>query len=109
MISRRLVLAAAMATLFGTTVSSATAAERNVTVMNVGEMCSGCVKKITARLTQLPEVAGVKCDIAKKTVAVTPKSGTLSARALWEAMDEIGKSPKRLVDATGTYTAKPAN
>ncbi|MBN8624743.1 MAG: cation transporter [Planctomycetes bacterium] len=77
--------------------------------MDVGEMCGGCVKKITARLSQMPEVAAVKCDIARKTVTVTPKSDGISSRVLWDAMNEIGKTPKKLVDATGTYTAQPQN
>lgn len=77
------------------------------TVMTVGEMCGGCVKKITARLTQMPEVADVMCDLAAKSVTVTPKAGGVSARALWEAMDEIGKTPVKLVDATSEYTEKP--
>jgi len=85
------------------------AAESVRTVITVAEMCGGCVKKISARLTELSNVADVKCDVATKTVTVTPKSAGISARVLWEAMDEIGKEPKQLVDATGTHTTKPQN
>lgn len=109
MLSRRIFLTAALLAVFCAPNSPVVAAESNATVMKVGEMCGGCVKKITARLTQLPEVAGVTCDIAKKSVTVSAKEGVVSARALWEAMDEIGKTPKQLVDATGTYTSKPQN
>ncbi|MBL9081749.1 MAG: cation transporter [Planctomycetales bacterium] len=89
--------------------ASLSAAEPASTVITVGEMCGGCVKKISARLSELSNVADVKCDPVKKTVTVTPKPVGISARVLWEAMDEIGKSPKLLVDAIGTYTTKPQN
>lgn len=77
------------------------------TVMTVGEMCGGCVKKITARLKQMPNLVEVKCDIAKKTVTVVPGDGGPSPRALWDAMEEIGKRPIRMVTASGTFTEKP--
>ncbi len=109
MISRRLFASAMLAFAVCISGSLASAAESTATVMDVGEMCGGCVKKITARLSQMPEVASMNCDIAKKTVTVTPKSAGISARALWDAMDEIGKTPKKLVDATGTYTQQPQN
>jgi len=85
------------------------AAEPAPTVMTVSEMCGGCVKKISARLAQMPEVADVTCDVAAKSVTVTLKAGGVSARTLWEAMDEIGKTPVKLVDGSGTYTEKPQN
>ncbi len=37
---------------------------------------------------------------------VLPPSG---AKALWEAMAEIGKTPTKLVDASGTHTSPPQN
>lgn len=89
--------------------SSAVAAEPATVVMNVGEMCGGCVKKITARLSKMPEVATIQCSIPKKSVTVVPKAGGVSSKAIWEAMAEIGKTPTKLVDATGTYTQKPQN
>lgn len=80
-----------------------------VMVVTVGEMCGGCVKKITAKLQPLPEVADVKCNIAAKTVAVTPSAQGLSPRKLWEAMAAVGKTPKKLVTPEGTFTEKPRN
>lgn len=87
----------------------AQAASPSDTVVNVGEMCGGCVKKITARLNQMPEIASFQCDIAKKTVTVTPAAAGLSPRVLWEALEEIGKKPVTMVGPAGTFTTKPAN
>lgn len=85
------------------------AAEPSPVVMNVGEMCGGCVKKITARLSKMPEIATIQCSIPKKSVTVTPRAGGVSSKALWEAMVEIGKTPTKLVDASGTHTSAPQN
>lgn len=78
------------------------------TVITVGEMCGGCVKKIEKKLKPMEGVAGVRCDIKAKTVTVVPKPKVaLSAKTLWEAMEEIGKTPKKLVGPSGTFTEKP--
>ena len=78
------------------------------TVMTVGEMCGGCVTNINAKLKPMSDVANVSCDIAKKTVTVTPATGkTLSPKVLWEAMESIGKTPKSLLGPSGTFKAKP--
>ena len=78
------------------------------TVMTVGEMCGGCVKKIEKKLKPMDGVASVRCDIQAKTVTVHPKPKvTLSAKTLWEAMAEIGKTPQKLVGPGGTFTEKP--
>jgi mercuric ion binding protein len=106
-IPRRAFLAAFAVTL----VSAATvpAAERSSnTVMTVSEMCGGCVKRITGKLETLQGVASIQCDVKTKTVTVVPESGeTLSARTLWEAMEEISKTPRKLVGPSGTFTSKP--
>ena len=78
------------------------------TVVTFGEMCGGCVKRINARLTTMPEIAGVKCDVATKSATVTPGTSGVSPRVLWEALEEIGKTPVKLVGPTGTFTTKPA-
>lgn len=84
------------------------AAPSQNTVITVGEMCGGCVKSITARLNKLPDIAAVQCDIKTKTVTVVPRDGkSLSPRTLWEAMAEIGKTPKKLVAPAGSFTSKP--
>ena len=78
------------------------------TVMTVGEMCGGCVKKIEKKLKPMEGVAGVRCDIKARTVMVVPEPKVvLSAKMLWEAMAEIGKTPKKLVGPSGTFTEKP--
>ena len=41
------------------------------TVITVGEMCGGCVKRIEAKLKPVDAIAGVRCDVQKKTVTVT--------------------------------------
>lgn len=80
------------------------------TVMTVKEMCGGCVKKITKHLQPLEGIASIECDIKTKTVKVTPKAGvTLSPKLLWTEMDEIGKTPTKLVGPSGTFNSKPKN
>lgn len=87
---------------------AAESAKKTNTVITVGEMCGGCVKRITAALEKMPDINDIKCDVKTKTVTVTPKKGkTLSPRALWEEMEKIGKRPTKLVGPSGTYTSKP--
>lgn len=77
-------------------------------VITVGEMCGGCVKKIEKKLKPMEGVAAVRCDIKAKTVTVVPKPEVrLAPLALWTAMEEIGKTPKKMVTPEGTYTKKP--
>jgi len=79
------------------------------TEMVVGEMCGGCVKKITARLKQMPEIATIQCDIKTKTVTVVPQANkSISAHVLWDAMAQIGKTPSKLTGPSGTFTSQPA-
>ncbi len=93
-------------------VASAAAAEdkplKTATVMTVGEMCGGCVKKIEKKLKPMEGVAAVRCDIKAKTVTVVPKRDVnIAPLALWSAMEEIGKTPTKMVSPEGTYTKKP--
>ena len=83
--------------------------KKNVTTtVTVGEMCSGCVKMITKRFSTEQDVAKVKCDIATKSVMIFPAEDTrLSPRRLWEIMESVGKTPKKLVSPEGTFTSKP--
>lgn len=84
------------------------AAKTKDTVMTVGEMCGGCVTKITAKLKPMPDVGKVVCDIPKKTVTVTPAAGkSLSPKVLWESMESIGKTPTSLTGPSGTFKSKP--
>jgi mercuric ion binding protein len=83
-------------------------ADKTATVVEVSEMCGGCVKKITQRFEKVTDVASIKCDIPSKSVTITPKASvTLSPKTLWEIMDEIGKTPVKLAGPSGTFTAKP--
>ncbi|MBB3206114.1 copper chaperone CopZ [Rhodopirellula rubra] len=90
--------------------SSARAAEpksQNI-MMTVGEMCGGCVKKITKRFDDVDEVAKVDCSIEKKSVTLVPRDNVrLSPKGIWEIMEGIGKTPKKMVTPDGTFTSKP--
>ncbi|MCM2369178.1 heavy-metal-associated domain-containing protein [Aporhodopirellula aestuarii] len=82
--------------------------DRNHIVMTVGEMCGGCVKKITTRFEDVEGVAKVECSIEKKSVTVFPEQSVrLSPKSVWEVMEGIGKTPKKMVCAEGTFTSKP--
>ena len=107
--TRRGMLLAMAAMVVGLAAGMLNAADApKATVMTVGEMCGGCVKKITTRLEKMPGVATIECDIAKKSVTVTPAAGKdVTALALWDAMAEIGKTPKKMVGPTGTFTERP--
>ncbi|QDT16579.1 heavy-metal-associated domain-containing protein [Alienimonas californiensis] len=84
------------------------ALDRTATVITVSEMCGGCVKRIEAKLKPVDGIAKVQCDIEKQTVTVLPESGLkLSPKWLWEAMESIGKTPKRLAGPSGVFTEKP--
>ena len=90
--------------------TSAFSAERtnSNTVMTVGEMCGGCVKKITKRFDEVDDVAKVQCDIEKQSVTLIPKKGVrLSPKGIWEIMESIGKTPTKMVSPEGTFTSKP--
>ncbi|QDT17171.1 heavy-metal-associated domain-containing protein [Alienimonas californiensis] len=88
--------------------SPATTAAPAATVITVGEMCGGCVKRIEATLNPVDGIAKVRCDIQKKTVTVWPDPQVkLSPKWLWEAMESIGKTPEKLVGPSGTFTEKP--
>jgi copper chaperone CopZ len=85
----------------------AQAAPSENTVMTVGEMCGGCVKRITTRLKQVPGITDITCDVAKKSVTVTIGEGGPSPRTLWITMEEIGKTPVQMVSPQGTFSEKP--
>lgn len=77
------------------------------TTVTVGEMCGGCVKRITAHFETVKEVAEVQCDIKTKAVVLFPaKNVRLSPRMIWETMESIGKEPKKLVSPDGPFPSK---
>lgn len=78
------------------------------TVMTVKEMCGGCVKRITERFDGVEGIGNVSCDIDSKSVTVTAAEGyRLRPRGLWIIMDDIGKTPVKLVSPQGTFTSLP--
>ncbi|APZ92734.1 cation transporter [Fuerstiella marisgermanici] len=97
-----------LALLFLTPTASAVEKEKVNTVVTVGEMCGGCVKRITKRFATEKEVAKVACSIEKKSVTLVPAKGVrLSPKRVWEILDSIGKTPKKMVSPDGTFTSKP--
>ena len=74
----------------------ATAAEQEKTntVMTVGEMCGGCVKKITKRFDGVEGIAKVQCNIEKKICDVDPRKGRST-----EPQGRLGDHGKHRKDA----------
>ncbi len=83
-------------------------ADKTSIVMTVGEMCGGCVKKITKRFDGVEGIAKVDCSIEKQSVTLIPKDRVrLSPKGVWEIMESIGKTPTKMVTPDGTFTSKP--
>ncbi len=82
--------------------------EKSNIVMTVGEMCGGCVKKITKRFEDVEGVAKVECSIEKQSVTLIPSPGVqLSPKGIWEIMESIAKTPTTMITPDGTFTSKP--
>lgn len=82
--------------------------EKSNIVMTVGEMCGGCVKKITKRFDGVEGIAKVDCSIEKQSVTLIPKPGAqLSPKSVWEIMESIAKTPTKMITPDGTFTSKP--
>tara|TARA_E500000305_G_C4008129_1_gene231165 strand:+ start:1274 stop:1615 length:342 start_codon:yes stop_codon:yes gene_type:complete len=78
------------------------------TVVHVDEMCGGCVKKVHRRFDDDEKIGRVNCNVDEKTVTFYPvKEKSFTARYLWVEMDEIGKTPIKLVGPEGTFSSKP--
>jgi len=109
---RVLVLGALFAATFSDIETSRCAeptAEATVVTIQ-GEMCGGCVKKMQGALAKLPGIAGVTGDVAKKTMTIVPEpKTTLSPKAIWEALESVGKKPSKLVGPAGEFVAKPTS
>tara|TARA_R110002049_G_scaffold2750_10_gene22482 strand:+ start:154910 stop:155260 length:351 start_codon:yes stop_codon:yes gene_type:complete len=100
-------VALSTAALFCSPAPAAETQNRN-TVMTVGEMCGGCVKKITTRFDDVKGIAKLECSIEKKSVTLVPEKGVrLSPKAIWVIMESIGKTPNKMVTPDGTFTSKP--
>ena len=109
--SRTVVFPLLAAICFGLFLATPSPAEEKkivATTVTVGEMCGGCVKRITAHFDKVKEVSKIKCDIKTKTVMLFPATGVrFSPKKMWETMESIGKEPKKLVGPDGTFTSKP--
>ncbi|WP_037254886.1 heavy-metal-associated domain-containing protein [Rhodopirellula europaea] len=97
-----------VASVLTASVASSAEREKTNTVMTVGEMCGGCVKKITKRFDGVEGIAKVQCSIEKQSVTLTPKDRVrLSPKGIWEIMESIDKTPTKMVTPEGTFTSKP--
>jgi copper chaperone CopZ len=79
------------------------------TVIDIEDLdCEACAATVEESLKTVAGVATVKIDVDTQTATITPREKmTLSARALWEALEESGFKPKMLVCPSGTFTTKP--
>ena len=94
--------------IFASSPAQAADAAKSKVVMTVGEMCGGCVKKITKRFEGVEGVAKVQCNIEKQSVTLIPEQHVrLSPKGVWEIMESIGKTPTKMVTSDGTFTSKP--
>lgn len=97
-----------VAAVLTASVASSAEREKTRTVMTVGEMCGGCVKKITKRFDGVKGIAKVQCSIEKQSVTLIPEQGVrLSPKGVWEIMESISKTPTKMITPDGTYTSKP--
>jgi copper chaperone CopZ len=109
----RFILAAtivvALTTVLDVSKASAVEPQRRAMTVTCSEMCGGCVKKIEKHFAGSKGIAGIKYDVATKTVAFEAAPGYyLCAAGIWTAMDKIGKTPVQLVEGNGTvHTKKP--
>jgi copper chaperone CopZ len=79
------------------------------TVIDIEDLdCEACAATVEESLKAIAGVAKVKLDVDDQTATVTPQEKTtLSAKALWEAVEEAGFKPTKLVGPSGTFTKKP--
>ena len=70
--------------------------------------CDACAKKIARKLYALPGVKEVKANVPKDLAFVVPETGkNCSPRSIWEAVEQAGFEPVKLVGPGGTFTTKP--
>lgn len=100
------VLTAGAVLILGSSLRAAEPVPTTITIEDIH--CSGCAKRISARLAEVNGVATAKTDVKTKTAIVTPKPNVvLSPRALWEAVEKAGNQPSKLEGPSGTFTDKP--
>ncbi|HYV34780.1 MAG TPA: heavy-metal-associated domain-containing protein [Gemmataceae bacterium] len=72
--------------------------------------CEACGVVVELSLIEVPGVAKVKLDFDNETATVIPhEKKTLSPKALWEAVEEVGFKPTKLVGPGGTFLKKPSS
>lgn len=102
----RLFTAACLLIASGQYVSAAESPTTSVVVKKMH--CTGCAKRIAAKLYEVRGVKEVKVDVAAKTLLVAGGEN-VSPRALWEAVEAAKDQPVRLAGPRGSFTEKPAN
>jgi copper chaperone CopZ len=70
--------------------------------------CADCAKKIARKLYAIKGVKGVRAVVKTNTATVTPETGKQpSPLALWEAVEEAGFTPVKLIGPAGEFKKKP--
>lgn len=78
------------------------------TVVTVKKLCPTCGAKIVQNLSKLPQVAEATMSVKQRTLRVQCKpGGSVSPRAVWEAVERGGEQPVKIQCQTGTFTTKP--
>ena len=68
--------------------------------------CATCAKKVTSRLFKLKGVKRVRTSVKFDAAVVTPQAQKpLDTVAAWEALQEAGYQPTRLVGPGGVFVA----
>lgn len=109
MLTRRMIVAAAVLALAAPAAFAWAAERSDVTTIEIPDLdCASCAKKLADALKKVDGVADAKADPKKKLATVVPKPKvTASPKALWEAVEEGGKTPAKLTGPSGTFTEKP--
>jgi copper chaperone CopZ len=80
------------------------------TVITIEDLdCPSCAKHVEKAVAKVKGVESVKTDVDKQTATVSPQDGkTISAKALWEAVEQAGFKPTKLEGPSGKFTSKPS-
>lgn len=88
---------------------TAAAVSATATVIAIEDLdCPSCAKKVIDKVKAVAGVAKAEADTKASKLTVTPKDNTtLSAKALWDAVEKAGFKPTKLHGPAGTFTAAP--
>src|ERR1700716_984788 len=77
---------------------TAHAANRNQTVITVeGMHCKSCVKKMAAKLSEVPGVARAQGNVSESVmIVISEPDETPSPREMWEAREGAGFQPVKI-------------